>query len=130
MGYYLDSFDYPALRDTLLSPLGPDGDRYYRTAVFDFRTDKPVNEPICEALSDAVLLFDGVFLLRPELNSYWDFRIFVDVNFEVGLQRAILRDLGLIGSQGSIQARYKQRLCRHRQFIWKKLSREIAQTSW
>jgi uridine kinase len=34
-GYYLDSFDYPALRDALLLPLGSSGSRRYRRAVFD-----------------------------------------------------------------------------------------------
>src|SRR3712207_671524 len=41
-GYYRDSFDYNALRDAPLTPLGPGGNRVYRTASFDFRTDSPV----------------------------------------------------------------------------------------
>lgn len=41
-GYYLDSFDYPLLRDLLLLPLGPAGSRRYRRTVFDFRADTPV----------------------------------------------------------------------------------------
>ncbi len=34
-GYYEDSFDYTALRAMLLDPLGPQGNRRYRRAVFD-----------------------------------------------------------------------------------------------
>lgn len=109
VGYYLDSVDYPALRDILLSPLGPDGDRYYRTAVFDFRIDEPVNEPIRVAHGGAVLLFDGVFLLRPELTPYWDFRIFVEVNFETAVRRAIPRDIDLFGSREAVRVRYQGR---------------------
>lgn len=81
-GYYFDSFDYGALRDILLVPLGPQGSLRYRRAVFDFRSDSPVDEPSTEAPPDALLLFDGVFLSRPELDGYWDFRIFVDVYFD------------------------------------------------
>ena len=33
-GYFLDSFDYPALRSALLDPLGPHGARRFRSAVF------------------------------------------------------------------------------------------------
>ena len=40
-GYYADSFDYDALRNVLLEPLGPHGGRHFRRAVFDYRTDTP-----------------------------------------------------------------------------------------
>lgn len=41
-GLYLDSFDYDAIRRAVLDPLSPGGDRRYRTAVFDHRTDAAV----------------------------------------------------------------------------------------
>ena len=31
---------------------------------------------------DAVPVFDGVFLLRPELNDAWDLRTFLEVDFQ------------------------------------------------
>jgi uridine kinase len=31
---------------------------------------------------DAVPVFDGVFLLRPQLNDAWDLRIFLQVDFQ------------------------------------------------
>jgi uridine kinase len=40
------------------------------------------------APADAVLLFDGVFLMRPELIDRWDLRIFVSAAFEKTLDRA------------------------------------------
>jgi uridine kinase len=54
-----------AVIEALLEPLGPTGNRRYRSAVFDFRLDAPVTAPVQEAPIDAVLLFDGVFLLVP-----------------------------------------------------------------
>jgi uridine kinase len=42
-GYYHDSFDYDAVRRVVLGPLGPGGDRRYRTGVFDYRTDQRVS---------------------------------------------------------------------------------------
>ena len=74
-GYFTDSFDYPTPIKTLLMPLGPSGDRRYKRVAFDFLTDSPLHEPIRLAPIDAVLLFDGVFLLREELYAYWDFRL-------------------------------------------------------
>ena len=81
-GCYHDSFDYDALRRVLLDPLGPGGDRRYQQAVYDMGTDTALSQPVTTASADAVLLLDGVFLLRPELIDRWDLRIFVSAAFE------------------------------------------------
>lgn len=78
--YYLDSYDYDAIRTELLLPLGPDGDRHYKRAIFDSYHDTVIGEPPQLAPPNAVLLVDGVFLFRPELNDLWDIRIFVDID--------------------------------------------------
>ena len=92
-GYFLDSYDYAALRLELLEPLGPQGRREFRTALFDFRVDRAVESPLRTAKRDAVLLFDGVFLSRPELQEHWDLTIWLDVPFEVTMERAVARDV-------------------------------------
>lgn len=91
-GYFLDSFNYEALKRELLVPLGPGGDGSYRRAVFDYRVDSEVEAERRSAEGNAVLLFDGVFLLRPELEAHWDLTIWVDAPFEVTVERAIQRD--------------------------------------
>ncbi len=108
-GYYLDSFDYAALRDALLLPLGPGGSGVYRRAVFDYRTDQLLAVPDEHAPANAVLLMDGIFLLRPELLASWDYRIFVDVSFDVALERAEQRDVALCGSVEAVRMRYSER---------------------
>jgi uridine kinase len=108
-GYFHDAFDYPTLRAALLDPLGRGGNRRYRSATFDFRRNAPVRAPLRVAPVDAVLLVDGVFLLRPELADAWDFRIFVEVPFEEALRRACLRDSVLFGSAGAVRERYLRR---------------------
>jgi uridine kinase len=108
-GYYLDSFDYPAVQTALLLPLGPAGSGRYRRAVFDFRTDRPLATPDEVAPANAVLVVDGVFLLRPELEACWDYRIWVEVPFAVALERARVRDVALMGSEEEVLARYQAR---------------------
>lgn len=105
-GYYEDAFDYAALRETLLLPLGPAGNRRYRRAVFDLRNDAPLATEEEQSPLDAVLLLDGVFLLRPELATLWDYRIFVHVDFEVALARALERDQPLFGTAEAVRSRY------------------------
>jgi uridine kinase len=108
-GYYYDSFDYQSLIASVLRPLGPNGSREYRVAHFDFRTDTPVSGQMLICAADAILLFDGVFLLRPELLSYWDYSIFVDAPFETTMKRAELRDVSLFGGVEEVRRRYQQR---------------------
>lgn len=108
-GYYQDSFDYTAVVSCLLAPLGPGGTLRYRAASYDFRADAPVETPELLARPDAVLLFDGIFLLRSELRRHWDFRIFVDVGFDVTLERALSRDVDLFGSPEVVRERYLKR---------------------
>src|SRR5262249_9234617 len=107
-GYYAHSFDYDALRSALLEPLGPHGSRIYRRAIFDYRTDAPSMTEEKLAPVDAILLFDGVFLLRPEMHDQWDYRVFVDVPFAITTERAILRDNVLFGSAEATRARYQE----------------------
>lgn len=91
-GYFRDSFDHGSLVSNLLSPLGPGGDLRYRRAVFDYPVDSEVSSPSVTADPASVLLFDGVFLHRPELRSYWDVSIFLKAPFEVTARRLADRD--------------------------------------
>jgi uridine kinase len=108
-GYYEDSFDHGAIWRCLVGPLGEGGDRVYRRAVYDFRSEQKVEEPPRVASENAILLFDGVFLLRPELKSWWDFSVFVDAGFDTTLRRALSRDIGLFGSREGVRRRYETR---------------------
>ena len=108
-GYYEDAFDYEAVRSRLLDPLGPGGDRRYRTAAFDHRTDAPTAAEWRTAADDAVLLFDGVFLLRPVLRDRWDLTILVEITPDETLRRALVRDGDLFGGPANVRRRYRRR---------------------
>lgn len=91
-GYYRDSFDYEKIEAYLLRPLGPGGDLHFRERGFDYRTDTVVDSPSLKAAPDAILLFDGIFLQRPELRGHFDLTIFLDVPFETTIARQVVRD--------------------------------------
>jgi len=103
--YYLDYWDYPAVLEQLLIPLGPGGDRRYRTAVMDLPGRTAIAGPVEVATGDAVLIADGAFLLRPELDAHWDLRIFVDVSFAEVFRRGVARDRVFLGP--AAEARYR-----------------------
>ena len=68
-----------------------------------------MSPPAATAPADAVLLLDGVFLLRPELAGRWDLTIFVSADFERVLDRARIRDLALLGSAAEVERRFRTR---------------------
>ncbi|HKA17824.1 MAG TPA: uridine kinase [Blastocatellia bacterium] len=108
-GYYRDSFNLRMVIEVLLEPLGPEGSRGYRSAIFDYRTDREIDQALETADEQAVLLFDGVFLHRPELREHFDFTVFVDAAFEVTLSRAIQRGGFGPSEDGKLRNRYEQR---------------------
>lgn len=91
-GFYRDSFNLDAFRRELLDPMGPRGSGRFRRAVFDHRTDQPVDAPVEAAGKSGILLVDGIFLQRPELRASWDLVVFLDTPFEQSYRRMAQRD--------------------------------------
>ncbi|MGZ0151762.1 uridine kinase [Kribbella sp. WER1] len=107
--YYHEMYDFEAIRERLLEPLGPGGDRHYTTAIRQADAAAVLDTPVRTAAPDAVLIADGAFLQRPELNDCWDLRIYVHVSFETVLQRGTVRDAAWMDSQEAAAHRYRTR---------------------
>ncbi len=93
-GFYYDSYDYEALKERLLEPLSLGGSGRYRTAVYDVQTETPVVVAEKQAQPGAILLFDGIFLHRPELCGFWDLSVWLEVPFGVSVPRGAGRGPG------------------------------------
>ncbi|MEV6599415.1 uridine kinase [Actinoplanes sp. NPDC051346] len=107
-GFWLDSYDYPALIANVLAPFGPAGNRRYRTAVHDVDTDEVLDLPWLTAPADAIVVVDGLFLHRDELAAHWDFSVFLSAPFEVTVPRMAARDGSHPDPAHPSQARYVQ----------------------
>ncbi|WP_433088068.1 cytidylate kinase family protein [Dactylosporangium sp. CA-052675] len=107
-GCYFDAHDYDGLTRVLLDPLGPGGDRRFRHAVYDHATDTARSAPVATAPADAVLIFDGVFLLRPELIGRWDLRVFVSADLDKTVDRAVIRERA-VSSRADVERRWRER---------------------
>jgi uridine kinase len=107
-GCYFDAHDYDALNRVLLDPLGPGGDRRFQSAVYDRTADTVLSPPVTTAPADAVLVFDGVFLMRPELIDRWDLRIFVSTALEKTVDRAVIRERR-VSSRADVERRWRER---------------------
>jgi len=108
-GYVEDSFDYLAVREKILQPLGPGGDRRYVPEIFDHQKGEAQTVEPREAPEHAILLFEGVMLLRKELVEFFDFRILVMCSVEVILERAKVRDLAHFGDMETLLEKYQKR---------------------
>lgn len=107
-GCFFDAHDWDALTRVLLDPLGPGGDRRFRPAAYDHATDSALFPPARTAPADAVLVFDGVFLLRPELVDRWDLRVFVSTALERTVERAVVRERQ-VSSRAEVERRWRER---------------------
>jgi uridine kinase len=86
-GYYADAYDFAALAEHVLRPLGPGGDRRIRTRVHDLGSDQRVDEEPVTVPLEAVVILDGTFLQR----------------------RAAERDAALFGGAAAVEEIYRMR---------------------
>lgn len=98
-GYYRNAFDYTALTTLLLAPSGPRGPGQCALCSIDPLTQRDHSSNIVQAPPDAVLIVDGVFAFRPQINEHWDLRIWLEVDPEVSIQRGIARDRAMEGAE-------------------------------
>ena len=97
-GYYRNAFDYAAAVGLLLEPAGAAGSGRCVLCSIDPLTQVDHSDVITSAASNAVLIVDGVFAFRPEINHHWDFRIWLQVDSQASLRRGTQRDQGWAGS--------------------------------
>ncbi len=108
-GYYEDAYDFAALLRELLGPLGPGGSLLYRTAIIDLAADAALEVPPEPADPRLVLIVDGIFLQRPELDGGWDRLIFLRASFESARARGAARDAEQLGSVAEAERIFKVR---------------------
>ena len=91
-GFYEDSFNYSAFRRALLGPFRMAGSTGFQLRFFDLKRDVPFDAEWATGPADAILIVDGLFLLRPELAGTWNFSVWLDAPAEVRRARMIARD--------------------------------------
>lgn len=107
--YYFDSINFPVVASDILQPLGPNGNCRYRPASHDLKNDLPIKNNWKEASRKQILIFDGVFLQRDELVGLLDCVIFLQIDFEVSVSRALDRNFEEIEDSEELRERYMQK---------------------
>jgi uridine kinase len=100
-GYYRNAFDLDAICHLLLKPAHPTATGLVALCSIDPITQVDHSDTRVAMPDDGILLVDGVFTLRPELDRHWDLRIWVDIDPGLSLHRALDRDTE---RDGAVQA--------------------------
>ena len=100
-GYYRNAYDFRSATELLLGPAGPAGSGQVVLCAHDPLTGEDHRDKVVPAPAGAVLIVDSVFAFRPEYNDFWDFRIWLDIDAGVALERGIARDVGMEGPAGA-----------------------------
>lgn len=110
IGYYEDSFNYKFLMEEVFEKINSGILEVYDKS-FDYRVNEDTTRKCKKIIipENAIVIFDGVFLLREELNEIWDIRIFLDVSFEIVLERAMKRDLDYFKDADTLLDKYNKR---------------------
>jgi len=111
-GFYRDSYDYATFRRVLIDPFRDGaqtaGTTGFQLTAFDLARDAPVESQWVTAPLDAVLVVDGIFLNRAELQDLWDWSVWLDVPVGVAYARMALRDDSDPDPDAPSNARYRQ----------------------
>jgi uridine kinase len=105
--YYFEMFDVAAIRDHLLVPLGPGGDRHYRSQIMDFNGQTPIDSGVQVSPDDAILIADGGFLQKPALAAHWDLVVYLHIEAAEVLRRGTIRDQAWMDSTEAAAERYR-----------------------
>ncbi len=108
-GYYRNAFDLPRVRTLLLDPAAPTGDGRVALCSVDPLTQVDHAALTTQIPSDGVLIVDGVFACRPELDDAWDLRVWVDIEPELSVRRGTDRDAQREGGRAQAAALHRDR---------------------
>jgi uridine kinase len=108
-GYYRNAFDREAACRLLLNPSDPSADGLVALCSIDPLTQIDHSAVQSAMPANGVLVVDGVFAYRPEINAYWDFRIWVEIPAELSVRRGIERDAEATGDAEQAEELHRDR---------------------
>lgn len=89
LGFFEDSHNIVLLKSELLEPVR-NGQKVVKSSIFDCASDQEVIQVLDISKID-VVLFEGLFLNRDELESFWDISIYLSTDFSVSVARGNAR---------------------------------------
>jgi uridine kinase len=95
--FYNKNINISLLVEELLKPIKNSGTLNKKITLLNLTTDKFEVEKEYKINPKTVVIFEGIFLFRKELRSFLDYKIFIDIPFELAKTRAKIRDVPILG---------------------------------
>lgn len=92
--FYYDTYNYQDFLKYVLVPFQK-WEWNYCKKIFDIDTNSELEIEMKEVRKSQIVLIEWIFLFRPELISFFDYKIFLNVNFDTTLERMFKRDTDL-----------------------------------
>ena len=108
-GYYRNAFDAEAARRLLLEPAAPGGDGVVALCSIDPITQVDHSSVTTPMPGNGLLIVDGMFAFRPEIDHHWDLRIWIQIDPELSVRRGTQRDAAMMGSEAAAEALARDR---------------------
>ena len=105
--FLYNTINFDRLIQEVLGPIHNKADRIKFTH-FNVDTDKGVEETM-KLQYPLVLLIEGIFLFQPKLADYFDFKVYLAVNPDETINRAIDRDAYRFGEADKVTKRYESK---------------------
>lgn len=96
--YFNRSFNLEFLVKKILKPIKDNGMLHDKFMLLNLETDKYDIEKQYKIDNNTIVILEGVFILREEIEPYLDYKIFIHVPFEQCKTRALKRDVPLHGN--------------------------------
>jgi uridine kinase len=108
-GYYRNAQDLDVIRALLLDPASSSGSGVVALCSIDPLTQIDHSATTVVVPENGVLIVDGVFALRPELNRHWELRVWIDVEAGEAIARGVERDTAMEGSAIAAEQLHRDR---------------------
>jgi uridine kinase len=105
--YLRRSIDFSMLEERILEPLKKHGSVSFGGMMLDIPSDTYSKSVEIKVPQGALVIVEGVFLLRREFLKYWDTSLYLWVHPRVMLQRGLKRDGDLLGKD--VERRYREK---------------------
>lgn len=105
---YIDTgYDYVGFRHSMLDPLADGGDRRCKAAQWNSGTDEPSDAPLVSQPENVLAVIDGTLLFHPLLEHAWHIAIWLDIDWDTMLARALARDIAWVKSADEVRWKYR-----------------------
>jgi len=106
-GYYFDGFDFEDAKRRLLEPFSNGAG--FTFAAYDIEREQALEEDVTVAGPGSLIIVDGVFLFRAELQGHFELGVYLRVSRQTSIDRGVARDAARSGDAILERQMYEER---------------------